>query len=569
MEEIKISGKWVIEEKEYKGDIYILKNKKMIRLLLQYVDKENPFWDNNTFPEEIDLIYGTSYIEKTSITLLNCTTLRKNTDWGSGKRTILIDCKFCIYGLLFKKVENVTLNKLIVRLTNSLEWSGLNGFSSSIRDTTRKNPINLKYEFKDKVTYKINDNVKLEFMPWLGNYEYIIKSEKVVFEQYMTVDLTYKRVEKFINIIRDLNKILQLIEMSTNLKIGIVKMEGAKNSKFYRIPQTKIRQLKTFRIYYAKEEESDFYNTELTKRDDKFICDLNSIVEVNGLKNWFEKYEDLKPIIELYNKKFEYDIGVEQEFLNIIQALEFYHTRFVVEDLKKYKQKMEEKYKRHPKLLQYIFDKTQNEVSYVILKNRLIDLILNSNILFFFDRIVNFIYFAQSITDTRHYYTHYNIGKKYKALQGTELNIAIFLLNTLLEYYLLKELGFDEKYLDKVTKNRLNRVKKIVIPYDEQKNTTLYERVNLVTSIKNISKNICKEYQLGTYIDEEIINDNEQDLFFYLNTDKGKFKIRIFNVRKSDDECNDIREKEKNNLIKTKNHFYELIYFYEKYRIII
>lgn len=28
MEEIKISGKWVIEEKEYKGDIYILKNKK-------------------------------------------------------------------------------------------------------------------------------------------------------------------------------------------------------------------------------------------------------------------------------------------------------------------------------------------------------------------------------------------------------------------------------------------------------------------------------------------------------------------------------------------------------------
>ena len=36
MQEIKISGIWNIENKEYKGELYILKNKKMIRLLLQY-----------------------------------------------------------------------------------------------------------------------------------------------------------------------------------------------------------------------------------------------------------------------------------------------------------------------------------------------------------------------------------------------------------------------------------------------------------------------------------------------------------------------------------------------------
>lgn len=62
MEEIKISGIWNIENKEYKGELYILKNKKMIRLLLQYIDEENPFWPDYTFPEKIDLIYGTSFM---------------------------------------------------------------------------------------------------------------------------------------------------------------------------------------------------------------------------------------------------------------------------------------------------------------------------------------------------------------------------------------------------------------------------------------------------------------------------------------------------------------------------
>lgn len=569
MEEIKISGIWNIENKQYKGEIYILKNKRMIRLLLQHINEKCMLMSDDDLPEKIDLIYGITFVDNIPITLLDCTTLRKNTNFGAGRTSILIDCKFCVCGLTFKKIENVKFNKIRVRLTNSLEWSELNGFSSSLRGVTRKKPVNLRYQFKNKITHKISDNIKLEFIPWIGKQESIIKSEKVIFEQYMTVELTYKRLENFYSIMKQLNKIIHLIEMSTNMKVEIAKLEGFKNSLFYKYPKVKNKFLKAYRIYYSGESENDFNNLELTKRDNEFICNLSGIVEVNGLKNWFEKYEDLKPIIELYNKKFEYDIGMEQEFLNVVQALEFYHTRFIVEDLKKYKQRIQEKCKQQPKLLEYIFDKTQNEVTYVILRNRLIDLILNSNILFFFNRIINFIYFAQSITDTRHYYTHYNIGKKYKALQGIELNIAILLLNTLLEYYLLKELGFNEQYLDKVIRNRLNRVKKIVIPYDEQKNILLYEKINLVTSIKNISKNICKDYQLGTYIDEEIINSDEQDLFFYLKTDKEKFKVRIFSKRKSDDECNDIREKDKKNLIKTTKHYYELIYFYEKYRLII
>ena len=568
MEDIKISGMWNIENRQYKGELYILKNKKMIRLLLQYVDTTNPFINEDTFPENIDLIYGTSFIDNIPMTLLDCVTLRKNSNWNSGKISILIDCKFCIYGLLFKNVTNVKLNKIRVRLTNTIEWSGLNGFSSNFKKIKRKKPINLKYEFKNKIVYKINNNVKIEFVPWLGKHDYLLNTERITLEQYITVDLIYKKIENFNNIIKLLNQIILLIEMSTNTKIEITRIDGFKNSLYYKIPQTTKRILNTYRIYYAK-EENELSNVELTKRDNNFICSLTDIIKVNGLNNWFEKIDDLMTIVKLYNKKFEYNIGKEQEFLNIVQALEFYHTRFVIEKLEDFTKEINEKYSKQLSLLEYIFDKDQKRVDYITLKNRLIDLILSSNILFFFNKIINFCYFVNSVTDTRHYYTHYGTGKKFKALKDAELHISIFILNTLLEYFLLKELGFKEGYLEKVTRDRLNKVRKTVIPYNEQKNLEIYDRVNLITSIKNISLNICKDCNLGTYINEKIIEDNEQDLFFYLETNKGRFKIRIFNKSKKDDECNNIVLKNRKKLVYTTRHFYELIYFYERYRIII
>ena len=72
----------------------------------------------------------------------------------------------------------------------------------------------------------------------------------------------------------NLNQIIQLIEMSTNLKVEIAQIEGFKNSSFYKIHQINKRVLNPYRIYYSKEEESDFNNIELIKRDNKFICDL-------------------------------------------------------------------------------------------------------------------------------------------------------------------------------------------------------------------------------------------------------------------------------------------------------
>ena len=134
MEEIKISGIWTIGEVEYKGELYIIKGKKIIRLVLQ-TKEINAFFKDEEFPSKIDLITGITFLNKIDISLLNCRTLRKNTNLNTGIITYLIDCRYCIYGLKFKNYDNVFFNKLQIRLTNTLEWSTLSGFSSKRNKT--------------------------------------------------------------------------------------------------------------------------------------------------------------------------------------------------------------------------------------------------------------------------------------------------------------------------------------------------------------------------------------------------------------------------------------------------
>ena len=53
--------------------------------------------------------------------------------------------------------------------------------------------------------------------------------------------------------------------------------------------------------------------------------------------------------------------------------------------------------------------------------------------------------YAQTIADTRHYYTHYGKSKEAKALKGDDLLDAIYILRVLLEYHICLVLGIDRR----------------------------------------------------------------------------------------------------------------------------
>lgn len=65
------------------------------------------------------------------------------------------------------------------------------------------------------------------------------------------------------------------------------------------------------------------------------------------------------------------------------------------------------------------------------------------------------------------------------------------------------------------------------------------KRIELNTDLKNISEKICKNYNLGTFISNELIEIGYEDYNYYLTTSKGKYCVKIFSkIRTKEDIIN-------------------------------
>ena len=64
------------------------------------------------------------------------------------------------------------------------------------------------------------------------------------------------------------------------------------------------------------------------------------------------------------------------------------------------------------------------------------------------------------------------------------------------------------------------------------------KRIKLNTDLKNISEQICKRYNLGEFISNELITIGYEDYNYYLTTSKGKYCVKIFSKERSE---NDVR----------------------------
>ena len=160
----------------------------------------------------------------------------------------------------------------------------------------------------------------------------------------------------------------------------------------------------------------------------------------------------LEPVLNLYLSLFKYsDMPIEMIFLNIVQALETFHARFFYDDNKdQYIESVAKRFGSCPnypiieKLLLCDTQKDEN-CKYIILVSRLNDLLIGKNDGLFYDYYITDADFAQTVADTRHYYTHYGKSKEKKALKGDKLIDAIHILSLLLEYYVCLQLGIDNQ----------------------------------------------------------------------------------------------------------------------------
>ena len=193
---------------------------------------------------------------------------------------------------------------------------------------------------------------------------------------------------------------------------------------------------------------------EITNFDMLFTLD-DIVTNSEVIQNWSMIIDKIKPALNLYFSIIRYeDLPIEMQYLNIVQALETYHARFKYNDLKKYKKhvvklfEVEDLDDIDEKNRNAYFDTTQSDenISYIILKSRLVDLMNDDFRLSLFPLFIGGIQvelydFIEKIVDTRHYYTHYGKTKEEKSLRGIDLQYAIAVLMEVFEYHFLVELG--------------------------------------------------------------------------------------------------------------------------------
>lgn len=338
--------------------------------------------------------------------------------------------------MLWSSSESLTseYNKMICVLKNAYSWSGLTAFQ------TENEALKLIEPLEEKIYYWFD--AKIVFTTRIDKClctPFDKEETEIIQRLEMGIECDEKKPLSWFTDIRD--RIITLISFSIKDNVNVQEEYLIDFDKYDEYENS----YKDYRKDYLVSTIPQRIILKTHKRDQNVSLDqLSSEKDIN------DTLVKLIPILNLYLSLFRYrDIPIEMAFLNIIQALETFHSRFFYDDKKdKYIESVNERFqnsKNKEKFFRLLLSKTQadDNCKHIILVSRLNDLLIRAGIGLFNRYFWTDENYAQTIADTRHYYTHYGASKERKALRGKDLLEAIFVLKTLLEYHVCAALGID------------------------------------------------------------------------------------------------------------------------------
>lgn len=578
-ERVEYPGNWMVNGREYFGTLVIAQQKGIIRLVLHNRVGIQFLFSEGDMPDVMPFIRG-ELIPYGRMCLINSRIIRVHTDISRNTKTVVLDCEYCI-NADFKSYEEIVFSKMEVRFSNTFAWSGLNGVKIEYKEVTKRkhdlmlgknNIFILQHKFKKEIKYSIDKNTTISLVPYFHDKTGVpMTSEDITISQFVKIKIASKENHNLFYYIDILDKIKALIEMGIQQNIDIREIKVYNRKKKNKIND---KIIYTPISFYSKSSFKDDYKEPdiqdmLFSLADKPSKDLFQI--------WFDKYDSLKPILELYREIIDYDrLPISRAFLNVVQALEYYHMRFVCSGKDQYEKIVKNEY-LHEEIFHDLWDNKQIKEDYILIKNRILHLFCRSKLVIF-DSYIKTIRFVNSIINTRHYLTHYSQEKELKSLTDINLEEAYIIVRQLLKFYILKELGFDEVFINSKIQSEITEIMNRYKRAYKGSYSDLYELINLNVSIDRLVEIVCRENNLGKYKNMEII-DKSEDIKLLVKTEKQNYKIRFFNKHKSYEECMDFI---KNNKVSNENkgkgikfyklhgkNIYELEYGYNAYKICV
>ena len=66
------------------------------------------------------------------------------------------------------------------------------------------------------------------------------------------------------------------------------------------------------------------------------------------------------------------------------------------------------------------------------------------------------------------------------------------------------------------------------------------ERINLSLPLDVLSVDVCNRYELGTFVNNKLIEIGYEDFNYILSTSKGKFVVKVFSKLRTDKDCQNL-----------------------------
>ncbi|SFG07311.1 hypothetical protein SAMN04487761_10383 [Lachnospiraceae bacterium C7] len=443
------SGVVNYSNKEYKCALYYSDNGGGIVLKIMQLT-ETGFGDFFELPLEIKELSArldTGY----EFTLIDLIREKTNDNLSTRVSEYTYYAKYLFSGVNKKFSEKSTFSKIDFELEDIVEWG-----EDSIYYVGENYELISKDEPVSRIIYSGDDyTIKYKVVgSYLPIVDHELLKEKIELLQHGLIEINFPEEHELNDFLEVFSKVKSLFEIALLSKVHVNRIYGFSNKILEYYGDKSVER--KINIYGEIITEKSYDS----KRPVRFNwITLSDFIENKSFDAYIKKHDRLAPIIELYIELFYLQGKTNvRVFLNIVQALETYHSRFVTNDLKMYKSRISSLVQKAPTLnADYIKRNLMaNSKRFITLESRLADLLYAEGNIYFDTGEIKHEDFPSVIAHTRNYYIHYDekIKDKYKVFTSDELKIYNSVLFEMLEYYILYELGFNIESRGKLVTTR-------------------------------------------------------------------------------------------------------------------
>ncbi|MFA0815145.1 MAG: HEPN domain-containing protein [Anaerofustis sp.] len=443
----KNAGTWKINNagQGYAGEIYIDEEKGLIILSIHISHSGGPL-SYLELPYHIPFVVG-ELSNCAQLSLIDCQRIRTETILGSGD-TFVYQVKYLVNGYTFDCEDDIVFDSFKVKFSNLFDWSQI----SCLTNRKIENDYVIAYNDVDTITLYSSEKVKISYQI-SSNFITDFMNEITELKQIPYIVLESQSAQPLEFFQNYIIQIKSLIEIGIGQKVDITKTIAEISKCNIEVDdRTTHHNFEIIQNYQKSKKYSKINLHEL-------LFSLNDFKE-KDLSTWFNGYEEMQPVIELFVEDLtNHHLSLERRFLNIVQALEVYHgrKRFHGSNRAEYRKYINNKLmnSNQEAIKQYLLcgDNSKSKPNFVLLKERLYDLFIGDYNFFFNTRGLTQekMDFPKKVADTRNYLTHYDLKSKDKAFEGNELKKSYEILQLILLYYILIEIGFDNEFIhDKI-----------------------------------------------------------------------------------------------------------------------